>query len=191
MTSKQAEAAFKLKRMTFDDNDNAIASFEEHINDDVEVKCDDPHQIDADHQLKALTGGNATVTIKSKKTGERRTFKISKKKNSDEEFFFASLLTRSDNTSFHSYSYLGIIVRDAKTGLLELRLSAKSCVKDRSSTAYLALAWTLHQLQTKPANVTAQVEVWHEGKCCMCGRKLTVPESIKSGFGPKCLSRLG
>jgi hypothetical protein len=33
--------------------------------------------------------------------------------------------------------------------------------------------------------------VWHEGRCGRCGRKLTVPESIESGFGPECASILG
>ena len=30
-------------------------------------------------------------------------------------------------------------------------------------------------------------EVWHEGKCGRCGAKLTVPESVASGFGPECV----
>jgi hypothetical protein len=171
-------------------NDDAVAAFEEHVNDDVDVKCDDPHQIEADFQLKALTAGNATVTIKSKSTGERRTFKI-KAKDGEEDVFFVQLLTGSDNSDWRSYSYLGLMTRDKSTGLLDIRLTAKSCVKERSSVAYLAIAWTLRQLQTKPQNVASQVEVWHEGRCCACNRKLTVPESIKSGFGPRCLANLG
>lgn len=146
--------------------------------------------VDADFQLKALTAGNATVTIKSKSTDERRTFKI-KAKDGEEDFFFVQLLTGSDNSDWRSYSYLGLMTRDKSTGLLDVRLTAKSCVKDRSSVAYLAIAWTLRQLQTKPQNVASQVEVWHEGRCCACNRKLTVPESIKSGFDPRCLAKLG
>ncbi|MGQ4872128.1 MAG: DUF6011 domain-containing protein, partial [Candidatus Thorarchaeota archaeon] len=29
-----------------------------------------------------------------------------------------------------------------------------------------------------------KVRIWHEGKCGRCGRRLTVPESIESGYGP-------
>jgi len=29
--------------------------------------------------------------------------------------------------------------------------------------------------------------VFHEGACGRCGRTLTVPESIASGFGPECI----
>ena len=32
------------------------------------------------------------------------------------------------------------------------------------------------------------LEVWHEGVCGRCGRTLTVPESIKTGFGPVCIT---
>jgi hypothetical protein len=30
-------------------------------------------------------------------------------------------------------------------------------------------------------------EFWHEGRCAQCGKRLTVPESIQSGFGPECV----
>ena len=35
------------------------------------------------------------------------------------------------------------------------------------------------------------LEIWHEGRCGRCGRKLTVPSSIESGIGPECASKLG
>jgi hypothetical protein len=34
------------------------------------------------------------------------------------------------------------------------------------------------------------VEFWHEGKCGRCNRKLTVPSSIESGFGPECINHV-
>lgn len=34
-------------------------------------------------------------------------------------------------------------------------------------------------------------EFWHEGRCAACARRLTVPESIATGFGPDCSDRLG
>jgi hypothetical protein len=35
------------------------------------------------------------------------------------------------------------------------------------------------------------LEVWHEGRCAKCGLKLTVPQSIMTGFGPTCAKKLG
>lgn len=37
----------------------------------------------------------------------------------------------------------------------------------------------------------ATFEFWHEGRCAACARRLTVPQSIVTGFGPDCATRLG
>ena len=37
----------------------------------------------------------------------------------------------------------------------------------------------------------ATFEFWHEGRCAACARRLTVPNSIATGFGPECADRLG
>lgn len=34
-------------------------------------------------------------------------------------------------------------------------------------------------------------EFWHEGRCAACARRLTVPQSIATGYGPDCSERLG
>jgi DNA-directed RNA polymerase subunit RPC12/RpoP len=34
-----------------------------------------------------------------------------------------------------------------------------------------------------------QIKVYHEAKCARCGHRLTVPESIETGFGPNCLEK--
>lgn len=31
--------------------------------------------------------------------------------------------------------------------------------------------------------------VMHEGRCCVCGRRLTVPSSIDAGIGPECAGK--
>ena len=37
----------------------------------------------------------------------------------------------------------------------------------------------------------ATFEIWHEGRCAACARRLTVPQSIATGLGPDCADRLG
>ena len=37
----------------------------------------------------------------------------------------------------------------------------------------------------------ARFEFRHEGRCGRCGRALTVPESIDTGFGPHCAAEMG
>ncbi len=35
------------------------------------------------------------------------------------------------------------------------------------------------------------IEVWHEGACCYCAKRLTVPASIELGVGPDCAQERG
>ena len=34
------------------------------------------------------------------------------------------------------------------------------------------------------------LEFFHAGRCGRCGRALTVPESVASGYGPECAERI-
>lgn len=34
------------------------------------------------------------------------------------------------------------------------------------------------------------MKLYHEGVCCLCGKKLTKPESIERGIGPECFKRI-
>jgi hypothetical protein len=52
----------------------------------------------------------------------------------------------------------------------------------------VAFAWFWDRLRN--GNLPEQVEVHHEGRCGRCGRALTVPESIESGFGPECINHV-
>ncbi len=40
-------------------------------------------------------------------------------------------------------------------------------------------------------DVPASIETWHEGGCCHCSHKLTVPASIEMGMGPDCAAQVG
>lgn len=49
--------------------------------------------------------------------------------------------------------------------------------------------WVNHLGPSKA--LPTQVQFWHEGRCGHCGRRLTVPASIFTGFGPDCAEKLG
>lgn len=51
-------------------------------------------------------------------------------------------------------------------------------------------AWFFQALATG-RDLDGVAEVRHAGKCGRCGRKLTVPESIDTGFGPSCAGEIG
>jgi hypothetical protein len=135
-----------------------------------------------------IQAGNATLTLRSKATDARFTYKVQAPMNRDgtardlgADTRFVKVLTGADNDT--SYSYLGYIRRGvffhgghkAKVG--------------RDAPSAKAFAWTWRQLVQDALPDT--VEVWHEGRCGRCARKLTVPASIASGFGPECAGRVG
>jgi hypothetical protein len=126
-----------------------------------------------------ILGGKATVTLHSLKTDARFTYKVSASK--DGAVHFVSLLNGPDNSN--SFAYFGYIRRDvffhgghkAKVG------------KDTPSVKAFGFAWN-HIVHD---DIPDLLEVWHEGRCGRCARKLTVPESIATGFGPECADQLG
>lgn len=143
--------------------------------------------------MKFFLAGNAYFTLRSVKTGKRFTYRVSRAKDSMEKpinLWFVSILVGPDN--YLNYKYIGVIrpLRDSvaqdineyifvTTGKSKLPAEAKE-VK--------AIQYVIDVLRSKP--VVDGVEIWHSGKCGRCGRMLTVPESIASGFGPECLSLL-
>lgn len=123
-------------------------------------------------------GGNARFTLVSKKTGDRKTFRVAKAKDKD-DMFFASLLTGPDNTA--DFTYLGFI----KGNRAELIPGRKG---QPAHPAFRALHWTLVNLAADI--MPEQLEFWHEGRCARCARPLTDPASIEAGFGPECITKL-
>lgn len=123
--------------------------------------------------LEFMHAGNSTMTLVSRKTGTRFTYKI--KKSDDGRLFFVSVLTGQDNES--DYRYLGTM-RDGT-----YNHGRKSAI-GIDAPSNVAFTWFYRQLDN--LILPTELEVWHEGTCGRCGRKLTVPESIARGIGPEC-----
>jgi hypothetical protein len=141
----------------------------------------------AEPALVFMTAGNATVTLVSKKTGTRFTYQIYKadtQRENEPAVYFVALLNGSDNES--NYKYLGRIVGQA---LYIGRKVPKPGDIGRSAPSALAFDYAWQHL-TKRNAIPPLLEVWHEGRCGRCNRKLTVPSSIESGFGPECITKL-
>jgi len=139
-------------------------------------------QLKMDTILDFIFAGKATFTVKSNATGKHFTYKLSAPKEKDvkKQIHFVSLLTGANNET--DYRFFGTIFDKAVY---------KHDRKNRISTdapGVVAFTWLLRNLQK--GTVNGQVEIYHEGKCCRCGRKLTHPESIETGLGPECGKRV-
>lgn len=133
--------------------------------------------------LNFIMSGNATVTVVSKRTGKRFTFRVKRPKAKgqaelfDNGFRFVSVMSGPDNQS--SYTYMGTISNS------KFALGRKSVLKS-DTPSVRAFEWMLGQLFGGQIQEN-QMEIWHEGRCGKCNRKLTVPASIESGIGPECI----
>lgn len=152
-----------------------------------------------------IFAGNATFTLRSIKTGVRFTYKVQAKKADvarraqevvlqreardkgvilnftppTDVTFFINLLRGPDNES--DFAYMGVLRKPGH--YFWTNASGKV---GRQAPAYKALLWMLDAMTCQRSVLGTFLEVWHEGKCGRCGRKLTVPESIEAGLGPEC-----
>jgi hypothetical protein len=126
-----------------------------------------------------VTAGRAIFTIQNP-TGEYYTYRVNTPKDAPAGAgpYFVSLLTGSDNEN--DYTYIGML--DKASG--NVRLTKASKYQDDTKPVKV-IRWAL-------ANVWNE-RVWpdgysmrHEGRCGVCGRTLTTPESLDFGIGPEC-----
>lgn len=130
-----------------------------------------------------VTGGRAVLTVRSRKSGEHRTYRINRREGDDgrKTPFFVALLTGPDNTA--DYQYVGVL--DEATG--GLRLTAKSRFTC-DSVPVRAFDYVMKRVFR--GELPADADVMHEDRCGVCARALTVPESIERGIGPECYERM-
>jgi hypothetical protein len=145
-------------------------------------------------------GGNATFTLVNASRGTRLTFHVvaaplregslregtpreGTPREGTPEAHFVRVLTGPDNTK--DYAFLGTVF-GASTGRARYVHSRKSQISPDASSAKTA-EWLVSRLDN--GGLPATVEFWHEGRCCVCGRKLTTPESVAAGIGPTCAGK--
>lgn len=126
--------------------------------------------------LKFILGGNALFTVKRTQTGQRFTYKVLIDKA--ETSLRVYLLSGPDNTA--NYKRIGEIVYENYMPTFKANVYTRGTdATDVFDVIFLNLSIKLDM---------PGVEFWHSGRCCRCGRILTVPESIENGIGPECIT---
>jgi hypothetical protein len=130
-----------------------------------------------------VRGGNATVTIASKRTGEHRTYRVSRTEDESgrKSPFFVGVLTGPDNTA--SYTYAGILAGDG-----QIVPTKKSKL---AADAPAVRGWNYVARHLATDSLPTDADVMHEGRCGCCNRPLTRPDSIERGIGPECAAKMG
>ncbi len=124
--------------------------------------------------LKFMFAGKSIITFLNSQSGNRFTFKVKQAKDSN--LFFISVLTSPD-----TYTYIGTCIEG------NYKHGKKSTISQDAQSVKV-FEFMLNRL--KKDNLSDFLEVWHEGHCGKCGKRLTVPSSILNGLGPECIKKL-
>ena len=130
--------------------------------------------------VRFMLAGKAHVTLQSRKTGTRFTYRIKATppwhNGKRQPLHFVAVLTGPDR-----YEYLGCVYdRRAYSHGRKSRI-------DREAPSAIAFTWVWSKLTA--GEMHPELGVWHEGRCGACNRRLTTPESLASGLGPICAGR--
>ena len=117
-----------------------------------------------------MLAGKSTFTLKNVKSGNHLTYSVSKKENKNIWFVKSKF--------GYDFKYIGYI---NSRGLFSI--TRKSWNTDSINTAVFLSFFRYIKCNRTPNGL----ELWHEGRCGRCGRKLTDPASIEAGFGPECI----
>lgn len=136
------------------------------------------HKLTGVDAAKFALAGKAIFTLVSVKSGTRFTYRVTAATDDAGRLTGVHFVSMKNGPEDHCWTYIGMI--DVRGDFRATRGSKVST--DAASFKAFAWAWS-KQLDH------VSLEVWHEGRCGKCGRRLTVPASILSGFGPECASR--
>ena len=137
-----------------------------------------------------MYAGNCHVTFVNTKIHERFTYNIQVGKRRPEEGpeveppHFISVLVGQNNQD--DYSYIGTVFHNTD-GDKYVHNDRRSNLS-REAPSVKAFQWILQVLNAGAP--PTWLEIWHEGRCCVCARLLTDPTSIARGIGPTCLDNM-
>lgn len=137
-----------------------------------------------------LRGKQATFTVEPSLEAIRAgfaphyTYRVETGRRDDNRHIhYLMLFVGSDNSKRSSYRYLAKMC--PKTGALTF--TAGSCRAKSDRVARVAARVLSAIFAGKGDEITnAAWTVHHEGRCCNCGKALTVPASVETGIGPEC-----
>lgn len=131
--------------------------------------------------VRYMLAGNAYVTFQSEKTGVHLTYHVEAADQSSNPHarvsHFVKVLTAPDH-----YEYLGCVYESR-----HYRHGRKSRI-GVDAKSEKAFAWVWSKLTA--GHMPTTLEVFHEGRCGRCGRRLTTPKSIETGLGPECEKKM-
>lgn len=138
------------------------------------------HRLQTKEAIRSyLEGGSGVVTLHSP-TGCWRTYSFRRPYDNifHDDSFYANALFVYAKTSSGRWMYVGMYNNN------EFRLTEAS----RFGIKHPIVKGAKYLVKMMNSDIAASgpMVVYHEGVCCVCGRRLTRPKSIELGVGPTC-----
>lgn len=134
--------------------------------------------------LNFILGGRSYFTLVNEDTSNRITYKVNFPRRQRDEKNPVYFVRTAD---IGGYKYLGMMVKENNVWLFKETKKTDLRIATMKQK-FQVFQWYLKNLQQQ--SLPESIKFYHEGRCCRCGRKLTVPESIKTGIGPECKKRI-
>lgn len=135
------------------------------------------HLLESNERAKQfIQAGKAIFTIRNEETMNRFTYKF-KKARSSSGVHWVYVLTGSDNE--HDYKFIG------GWSLTKGFICSPQSQINPTATSVKAIEYYTRRLFD--GSLPEKIKTYHMNHCGRCGRLLTVPESIVSGYGPECI----
>lgn len=141
-------------------------------------------EVDNADALKFMLAGMSEFILISGKTGKRLVYKLDKKesnKSKDGEKQYVYWLNTAEKNG--TMIYAGVLFFDSNDSKFKFGKGARGNLTN-DDIRVKSILYVLNALQKGKTDIN--VTVMHTGKCGKCGKKLTDPESIAIGLGPKC-----
>lgn len=137
-----------------------------------------------------VLAGKAKFTLTSKYSGKHYTFEVNKANENPRwpgKTWFVNYMVAYDE-----FKYLGMLKGEA----VALQLTQKSCAGAESPVFKIFTEFWRHARNgaydwDESVRDKQMIRFQHIGRCCVCARPLTNPQSIDMGIGPECLGKIG
>lgn len=143
--------------------------------------------IPLDMALRFILAGRSEFTLLSDKTRVKFAYRLKKRKvNKEKEkenkyLYYVTVLKGGERI------YAGVLYySDLKK--MYMFSTGKKGKMTGDNIEIKSLMYVINKLNER--NYGMRLTIYHVGRCGRCGRVLTVPESIMSGLGPECITKV-
>lgn len=131
-------------------------------------------------ERKFVLAGKACFTLTDSATGKHYTYRVNRitpeSKFKAEPMWFVNL-----GINYSESVYVGLLGGDRERPFF--KLTARSRFSSDTPTVKTFMNFWGQILRDEDL---AGIRFQHAGRCCVCSRELTNPESIEAGIGPEC-----